>query len=104
MSKFKFAACEWAFPCWGELAIKMAHDAGFQGVQLGDGGASLHSYPLRSKRVQEYYLNLGAKYDIEFPQIHLYTDVYKRQPLSFSRPEALSQTTPSLIQKRRRSA
>lgn len=73
MSRFKFAACEWAFPCWGELAIKMAHDAGFQGVQLGDGGASLHSYPLRSKRVQEYYLNLGAKYDIEFPQIHLYT-------------------------------
>lgn len=73
MARFKFAACEWAFPCWGDLAVKMAHEAGFEGVQLGDGGGSMHSYPLRNKRVQEYYLNAGAKYGIEFPQIHLYT-------------------------------
>lgn len=73
MSRFKFAACEWAFPCWGELSVKMAHEAGFCGMQLGDGGGSLHGYPLRDRRVQEYYLNAGAKYGIAFPQIHLYT-------------------------------
>lgn len=73
MSRFKFAVVEWGFPCWGDLAIKMAHEAGFSGVQLGDGGGSLHSYPLRNKRVQDYYLNAGAKYNIQFPQIHLYT-------------------------------
>lgn len=73
MSRFKFAACEWSFPYWGELAVRMAAEAGFQGVQLGDGGGSMHNYPLRNKRVQDYYLNAAAKYGIEYPQIHLYT-------------------------------
>lgn len=73
MARFKFGAVEWAFPCWGELAVKMASEAGFSGMQLGDGGGSLQGYPLRNKRVQEYYLNAGARYNIEFPHIHLYT-------------------------------
>ena len=33
----------------------------------------MHANPLNDKRVQDYYLNAGAKYNIEFPQIHLYT-------------------------------
>lgn len=73
MGRFKFAVCEWSFPCWGELAIKMAYEAGFDGVQLGDGGGSMHAYPLRDRRVQEYYLQAGSDYHISFPQIHLYT-------------------------------
>lgn len=73
MSKLKFGVCEWAFPAWGVSAVRMAHEAGFEGVQLGDAGACMHAHPLRDKRVQDYYLNAGAKYDIEFPQIHLYT-------------------------------
>lgn len=73
MSRFKFAACEWAFPCWGSTAVRMAHEAGFEGVQLGDAGACMHAHPFRNKRIQDYYLNAGAKYNIEFPQIHLYT-------------------------------
>ena len=73
MSRFQFGACEWAFPCWGVSAVQMAHEAGFDGVQLGDGGACMHANPLRNKRVQDYYLNAGAKYNIQFPQIHLYT-------------------------------
>lgn len=73
MSRFKFAACEWTFPCWGSTAVRMAHEAGFEGVQLGDVGAVMHAHPLRDKRVQEYYLEAGAKYGVEFPQIHLYT-------------------------------
>ena len=54
MSRFKFAACEWAFPCWGLTAVQMAHEAGFDGVQLGDGGSCMHAYPLNNKRVQDY--------------------------------------------------
>ncbi len=73
VGRFKFAVCEWSFPCWGELAIKMAYEAGFDGVQLGDGGGSMHAYPLRDRRVQEYYLQAGSDYHISFPQIHLYT-------------------------------
>ena len=73
MSKLKFAACEWCFPCWGDLAVKMAHEAGFDGMQLGDAGGSMNAYPLRDHGVQAYYLEAGEKYHIEFPQIHLYT-------------------------------
>lgn len=73
MARFQFAACEWSFPCWGSLAVKMAHEAGFDGLQLGDAGGSMQAYALRNKRVQEHYLNAGAKYGIVFPQIHLYT-------------------------------
>ncbi len=73
MSRFQFAACEWTFPCWGSTAVRMAGEAGFEGMQLGDAGAVMHAHPLRNRRVQEYYLEAGAKYGVEFPQIHLYT-------------------------------
>ena len=84
MSRFKFAACEWSFPCWGDLAVRMAHEAGFDGIQLGDAGGSMNGYPLRDKCVQEFYLEAGETYHIEFPQIHLYTlghQGYYRKPL-----------------------
>lgn len=32
MRKFKFAAREFCFPCWGALAIQMASEAGFAGL------------------------------------------------------------------------
>ena len=86
MKRFQFAACEWAFPCWGDLAVKMAHEAGFTGVQLGDGGGSMQGFPLRNKRVQDYYLNIAAKYGMSYPQIHLYTlghqGYYRNRPES----------------------
>ena len=61
MTRFQFAACEWAFPCWGDLAVKMAHEAGFTGVQLGDGGGSFEVLPLRTMRVQVFNLNIAVK-------------------------------------------
>ena len=73
MSQFKFAVCEWSFPCWGDLAVRMAHEAGFDGMQLGDAGGPMNAYPLRDPEVQAHYLEAGEKYGIEFPQIHLYT-------------------------------
>ncbi len=62
MSKLKFAACEWCFPCWGG------------GIWLSRWPTRpMNAYPLRDPGVQAYYLEAGEKYHIEFPQIHLYT-------------------------------
>ena len=73
MSRFKFGVCEFSFPCWGPLALQMAHEAGFTGMQLADAGGSANSFPLNNKRVQDSYLEASAKYGIELQSIHLYT-------------------------------
>ena len=73
MERFRFGACEWCFPCWGPLSLKMAHEAGFSGMQLGDGGGSLHAYPLLDKSVQAAYLEAAERYDMALQSIHLYT-------------------------------
>ncbi len=73
MSKYKFGVCEFSFPCWGPLALQMAHEAGFTGMQLADAGGSTNSYPLNNKRVQDSYLDASAKYGIELQSIHLFT-------------------------------
>lgn len=73
MSKIKFGVCEFSFPCWGPSAIRMAHEAGFEGIQLADAGGSAKSYPLTSKWIQDDYLEACAKYGITMQSIHLYT-------------------------------
>ena len=95
MRKFKFAAREFCFPCWGALAIQMASAAGFSGVQLADAGGYLQphpgnngyveyerygldlrrkdSFPLTLKQVQEDYLEAAATCHIELFSIYLYT-------------------------------
>ena len=61
MSKVKFGVCEFSFPCWGPSAIRMAHEAGFEGMQLADAGGSPKSYPLTNKWIQDdhSFLNLS---------------------------------------------
>lgn len=73
MSKIKFGVCEFSFPCWGPSAIRMAHEAGFEGIQLADAGGAPKSYPLTSKWIQDDYKNACAKYGITMQSIHLYT-------------------------------
>ncbi len=73
MAKIKFGVCEFSFPYWGPMAIKMAHEAGYSGMQLADGGGSQYAYPLNNKWVQDSYLENAAKYDITLQSIHLYT-------------------------------
>lgn len=73
MGKIKFGVCEFSFPCWGPLAVQMAHEAGFTGIQLADAGGSTNSYPLNNRRVQDCYLEASAKYGVELQSIHLYT-------------------------------
>lgn len=33
MKEFKFASCEYCFPVWGSLAVEMAAEAGFDGIE-----------------------------------------------------------------------
>ncbi len=73
MSKIKFGVCEFSFPCWGPSDIRMAHEAGFEGMQLADAGGSPKSYPLTNKWIQDDYLEASAKYGITLQSIHLYT-------------------------------
>lgn len=73
MSKIKFGVCEFAFPCLGPSAVRMAHEAGFEGIQLADAGGSVKSYPLTNKWIQEDYLEASEKYGIALQSIHLYT-------------------------------
>lgn len=73
MDRFQFGVCEFSFPCWGPLALQMAHEAGYTGMQLADAGGSTNAYPLNNKRVQDSYLEASAKYGIQLQSIHLYT-------------------------------
>ena len=45
MKAYRFGACEHTFPCWGALAVQMAHEAGFEGLQLADAGGYLQPHP-----------------------------------------------------------
>lgn len=95
MSKYKFGACEYNFPVWGALAMEMAHEAGYDGIEITDGGGYLQphpmnkgifvecerftpglvrldGYPLTDKIIQDEYMNARAKTGIEITGIHLY--------------------------------
>lgn len=95
MKRFKFAAREFCFPCWGSLAIEMAGEAGFSGLQLADAGGYLQphpgnngyveyerygldlrrkdSFPLTLREVQEDYLESASASGVELVSIYLYT-------------------------------
>ena len=94
MNRYRFAACEQSFPVWGSFAIQMAHEAGFSGIQITDGGGYLQphplnngfveyerlgldlrrkdSFPLTHRMVQEDYLEAAERYDVQIMGIYLY--------------------------------
>ncbi len=94
MEKIRLAACEQSFPCWGRLAMQLAHDAGFEGIQITDGGGYLQphpgnkgfveyerfgldlrrkdSFPLTDPYVQDYYQQAAAESGVELMGIYLY--------------------------------
>ena len=45
MAAYRFGTCEYCFPVWGSFALEMAHLAGFQGIQITDGGGYLQPHP-----------------------------------------------------------
>ncbi len=94
MERIKLGACEFTFPIWGSLAMEMAHEAGFAGIEITDGGGYLQphplnngyveyerfgldlsrqdSFPLNDRFVQEDYLEAAAKYGMEIIGINMY--------------------------------
>lgn len=94
MGNYQFSASEYCFPIWGRLAMEMAKDAGFTGIQITDGGGYLQphpknngfveyerfgldlrrkdSFPLTDKTVQDYYLECAEKTGIQLTGIYLY--------------------------------
>lgn len=71
MNHIKLGVCEFCLPCPGPLAIRMAHDAGFQGMQLGDLGGAARRYPFTNPYVQQRYLEAAAENHITFQAMHL---------------------------------
>lgn len=95
MAKYKFGVCEYNFPIWGAFAMEMAHEAGYDGIEITDGGGYLQphpmnkgvfvecerftpglvrldGYPLTDKIIQDEYMNARAKTGIEITGIYLY--------------------------------
>lgn len=95
MDNIKFGACECNFPIWGSLAMEMAKEAGFDGIEITDGGGYLQphpmnkglfveverlqpnlvrldNYPLLDPIIQEEYLEARENTGIEITGIYLY--------------------------------
>ncbi len=72
MGKIKFAASEYCFPIWGSLAMEMAKEAGFDGMEITDGGGYLQPHPLNNRYVEYERLGLDLRREDSFPM----TDEY----------------------------
>lgn len=66
-----FGICEWSFPVSGPLAIQLAGEAGYEGIQLGEAGGQSMGYPLRHPRVQESLLQASAQWGVKLHSLNL---------------------------------
>lgn len=67
----KYGICEWSLPVSGTLAIRLAGEMGFDGLQMGEAGGRLMGYPLNNRRVQELYLETAQKYGQRLHSLNL---------------------------------
>lgn len=67
----KYGICEWSLPVSGTLAIQLAGEMGFDGMQIGEAGGRKAGYPLNNKRVQELYLEAAKEGNIELHSLNL---------------------------------
>ena len=67
----KYGICEWSLPASGTLAIRLAGEIGFDGLQIGEAGGRLMGYPLNNRRVQELYLEAAQKYGQRLHSLNL---------------------------------
>lgn len=70
MGKFKLGIVEWACPLPGPYGLKLAHEAGLQGMELEFGDYE-DGLPLSNPKIQQAYLECGAQFHMEFPSICL---------------------------------
>ena len=68
MSRFKFGVTQWGMPGEGHYSVRIAKEAGLDGMQIELGGYE-SGYGLAQKYVMEKYIEDSAKYGIEFPSL-----------------------------------
>lgn len=68
--KYYFGVCEWCLPAQGPLAIRMASEAGLDGIQIGDLGGAGTGFPLLDDHIQDIYLSAAAEYGITLASLH----------------------------------
>lgn len=69
--KQQFGICEWSLPVSGPLAIRIAAEAGYEGMQLGEAGGRRMGYPLNHRRVQELYREAAAECGLALHSLNL---------------------------------
>lgn len=69
--KQRFGICEWSFPVSGPLAIRLAQEAGYEGIQLGEGGGRRMGYPLKHPRVQAIYRETADQWGITLHSLNM---------------------------------
>ncbi len=71
MMDLHFGICEWSLPVSGPLAIAIAKEAGYEGMQIGEAGGRKMGYPLNNPRVQSAYLEAASQQQIELHSLNL---------------------------------
>lgn len=74
----KIGVCEFSFPCWGPIAIQMAGQAGFDGMQLADAGGLEAGFPFLNAFVRAAYLEAAEQAHIAFQAMHLHALFHSR--------------------------
>lgn len=69
--EYFFGICEWSLPVSGPLAIRLAKEAGFDGMQIGEAGGRQMGYPLNHKSVQEIYKETAAQCKLKLHSLNL---------------------------------
>jgi sugar phosphate isomerase/epimerase len=67
----RFGICEWAFPVSGPLAIRLAKEAGYEGIQLGEAGGRKMGYPLKHPQVLEIYRETAKQCGVTLHSLNL---------------------------------
>ncbi len=67
----KIGVCDFSFPCRGPIAIELAGEAGYQGMQISDAGGVAAGSPLLYPKVREAYMEAAEKAGVEFQGLNL---------------------------------
>jgi sugar phosphate isomerase/epimerase len=71
MVRFKYAFCEWYTPIRGPLSLKVAAEAGYDGIQIDDNGGRSNNFGLCDKRIQQAYLEAKVQTGIEIQMFNM---------------------------------
>jgi len=66
-----FGICEWNLPIGGLSGIRMAADAGFDGIQIYEHGGCAANFPLNSEYIQQTYLEAAESSRVALQTLHL---------------------------------